>query len=62
MRKPTINLSDCVLCEICVELCPEIFKINDAGFVEVADLKKYNKKCVKEASKNCPKNCISFES
>ncbi|MBW1649826.1 MAG: ferredoxin [Deltaproteobacteria bacterium] len=62
MNKPTINLSDCVLCEICVELCPEIFKINAVGFVEVADIKEYNKKRLKEAAKNCPENCISFES
>ena len=61
MKRPNINLSDCVLCEICVELCPEIFKINEVGFIEVLALKEYNKNCVKEATKNCPKNCISFE-
>ena len=59
--KPNIDLSDCIICEICVELCPEIFKINDVGFIEVADLKKYNTDCIKEAVQNCPKNCISFE-
>ncbi len=62
MNRPTINLSDCVLCEICVELCPEIFKINEAGFIEILDIKEYDQDCIKEAAKNCPENCISFES
>jgi ferredoxin len=59
--KPIINLSDCVFCEICVELCPKIFKINEAGFIEISDIKKYDKDCIKEAATNCPEDCITFE-
>ncbi len=61
MIKPVIELSDCINCEICVGLCPDIFKLNDAGFIEVIELTLYSEECIKEAVKNCPKNCIYIE-
>ena len=61
MRRPVVDLSTCILCEVCVAACPEVFQINDAGWVEVADLEDYPEECVNEAIKNCPKDCISWE-
>ena len=55
---PVVELSDCKLCEVCVEACPSVFRINDAGYVEVADLSEYPEQEVKEAIKNCPVDCI----
>lgn len=37
MKKPIIDISECVLCDICVELCPDVFIKNTAGYVEVAE-------------------------
>jgi len=37
MNRPVVELGDCTLCEGCVALCPQVFRINDAGFVEVVD-------------------------
>ncbi len=61
MRRPEIELSDCIVCEICVAVCPEVFSLNDAGYIEVADLTDYPDACVDEASRNCPKDCIFWE-
>lgn len=61
MKKPFINLSDCIICEVCTAVCPSVFKLNDAGFIEVADLAEYPFGDVEEAIKNCPGDCISWE-
>jgi len=39
---------------------PAVFKICDAGFIEVAELSAYPENEVDEAIKNCPANCISW--
>lgn len=61
MKKPVVELSDCILCEICVEYCPEVFRMNEAGYVEVIDLPDYPGKIVEEAIKNCPADCIYWD-
>jgi len=61
MKKPAIELASCILCNICVELAPNAFKINDAGFVEVLILDDYSDQDIHEAVKNCPKDCIIYE-
>ncbi len=61
METPVVDLGCCVLCELCVELAPHAFRINDAGFVEVLLLDNYLDEDINEAVKSCPKDCISFE-
>lgn len=61
MKIPVVELSDCILCEICVEVCPEVFRINDAGYVEIIHLSDYPKEIVDEAIKNCPADCIFWD-
>ncbi len=58
---PVIELESCIFCEICVELAPHAFRINDAGFVEVLSLDDYLDEDILEAIKNCPKDCIVWE-
>lgn len=60
MNIPVIELSECILCEVCSEACPSVFRINDAGYVEVADLTEYPVEEVDEAIKHCPSECISW--
>ena len=57
---PVVELSECKLCEVCVDACPAVFRINDAGFIEVADLAEYPDAEVEEAIKNCPTDCIQL--
>jgi ferredoxin len=61
MKKPSIDLGECILCEICVDLCPEAFKLNELGYIEVAELSVYPEEDVDEAVRNCPSSCISWE-
>jgi ferredoxin len=65
MPTPVINLEYCIGCEICVELAPEVFRINDMAYVEVLpsadDPSLAIHEAVHEAIKNCPKDCISIE-
>lgn len=60
MKVPEVDLSDCILCEVCRDACPEVFSLNDAGYIEVADLPDYPEETVEEAIKNCPASCISW--
>jgi len=61
LKRPFIELSDCVLCDICTDYCPEAFRMNEAGFVEVVNLDEYPEKDVNEVIKTCRGDCISWE-
>jgi ferredoxin len=61
MKRPVVELSDCIRCDVCVEACPRVFRMNDAGYVEVMDLDAYPEEEVNEAVKNCPADCIRWE-
>lgn len=61
MRKPVVELSDCILCGICTEVCPSVFFLNEANFIQIKELKCYPISEVDEAIKNCPADCISWE-
>jgi len=49
------------LCGVCVEACPAVFRLNAAGYIEVADLSDYPQKDVDEAIKHCPADCIYWQ-
>ena len=61
MKNPDIDLSDCSMCGICVDLCPMTFQINEAGYVEVIYSADYSQEDIDEAIKNCRGNCISWK-
>ncbi|NNG01186.1 MAG: ferredoxin [Desulfobacteraceae bacterium] len=61
MKKPMVDMASCTLCLGCVEMAPEVFSENDAGYIEVADLDDYPQDAVNEAIKYCPEDCISWE-
>lgn len=61
MEKPVVDLGCCILCEICTDMAPHAFTINDSGFLEVVLLDDYSDDDINEAIKNCPKDCITWE-
>jgi ferredoxin len=44
-----------------VEVSPEVFRLNDAGYIEVTELETYPQDEVNEAIKYCPTDCISWQ-
>ena len=60
MKVPVVELSDCIVCGVCVETCPEVFRLNDAGYIEVIDLQIYAELEVNDAIKYCPVDCIHW--
>jgi len=61
MKTPVVDLSECTMCGICTEICPLVFKVNGAGYIEVLECDIYPEKDVLEAVKNCPEQCIVFQ-
>ena len=60
MKIPVVELGDCIQCEVCREACPSVFRMNEAGYIEVVDFNEYPEAEVEEAIKNCPVDCISW--
>ena len=60
MKNLEVDLSDCSRCGICVDLCTEVFQLNDAGYVEVIHSDVYPEEDIDEAIKNCRDDCISW--
>ncbi len=61
MKQPSVELSDCISCGVCVEVSPEVFRLNDAEYIEVTELETYPQDEVNEAIKYCPTDCISWQ-
>ena len=61
MKKPDIDIGDCTLCMGCVEICPEVFRYNDAGYIEIIELKEYTEGCIGDAIMLCPEDCIHWQ-
>jgi ferredoxin len=60
MKTPVVELGDCILCGICIEVAPSVFKLSSAGYIEISELPSYPEEEVDEAIKNCPADCISW--
>ena len=59
---PVIDLSECTDCDSCLELCPTVFKRNEAtGHIEVIDLTEFPEEDVQKAIRMCPADCIRWE-
>ena len=58
---PVIDISNCTKCEVCTDVCPEVFKKNsDTGMIEIIELEQYPMDEVQEAIINCPSGCIDM--
>lgn len=62
MADVVIDHDECIGCEACVELCPEVFEFDSdeekAYVIEGAD---GGADCVDEAIASCPAECITIE-
>ena len=60
-RVPALDPGRCVGCDACIELCPDIFRRTEAGWIEVLERDAYDEQCVQEAINCCPSECIGWE-
>ena len=61
MKYPVVELSECIRCGVCEAVCPEVFRLTDAGYIQVAELSEYPTELVEDAIKNCPADCIYWQ-
>jgi ferredoxin len=61
MKKPVVEISDCIRCGICVDVCPSVFFLNEVNFIQITELTLYPVSEVDEAIKNCPAKCIFWQ-
>ena len=62
-KKVVIDSDECIGCESCVELCPEIFEFDDENEKAVVILPEGgDEDCIEDAISNCPVECISYTS
>jgi ferredoxin len=61
-KRVVIDTEECVGCQTCVELCPDVFTFNDASEkAEVAQEEGGPEDCIEEAMSSCPVECIKWE-
>ncbi len=61
-KKVAIDQEECVGCETCVELCPEVFGFDDnEEKAYVIKEEGGDEACIDEAVGSCPASCITNE-
>lgn len=60
LKKPEVDLSECVLCDICIELCPHVFRKNHADYIEVVENETYPEEDINDIIKSCRGKCIEW--
>ncbi len=61
-KKVLLDQEECIGCESCVELCPEVFAFDhEAAKAYVLEGSDPELDCVEEAVVACPVACISVE-
>lgn len=61
MKIPVLDMDQCVECDVCIDICPTVFRRNDLGRIEVIELVECPEEEVAEVIKNCPGDCICWE-
>lgn len=56
-----IDENECIGCETCVELCPDVFEMNEDSEKAVVKEPDSDLECVEEAIDSCPSEAISRE-
>jgi ferredoxin len=60
-RSIIIDVYECNGCGSCVEICPEVFVLDDGEKATLVDSNAEVTEKVEEAAAYCPKKCIYFE-
>lgn len=58
----TIDEEECIGCQTCVELCPEVFDFDqDTEKAQVRSEAMGSEGCIQEAVDSCPTSCIKID-
>jgi len=61
-KRVTIDTDECIGCGSCVELCPEVFELDEiAGKAEVKLPEGGDEDCIEDAISTCPVECIHLD-
>ena len=61
-KQVNLDQEECIGCESCVEICPEVFAFNeDEEKAYVLAPEGGDIECAEEASASCPVECITIE-
>jgi ferredoxin len=60
MKKPAVDQELCIGCELCVDMCPEVFEMNDDGHATAKDPAGAAEAKIQEAIDACPVEAISW--
>ena len=56
-----VDQQECISCGLCVEVCPEVFRLNDQDVSEVHNPAGAPEEKIQEAIDSCPVQCIHWE-
>jgi ferredoxin len=59
-KTPYVEQSICTGCELCEQICPEVFRMNDEGLSEVYNPQGASEEKIQDAIDSCPVQCISW--
>jgi ferredoxin len=61
-KKVVIDADECVACGTCVEICPEVFALEDGADAATVILETGGpEEAIQEAMDSCPVECIAWE-
>jgi ferredoxin len=58
---PYVDKKECISCGLCVEMVPEVFKLDDDDLAEVFDPEGASEDNIQEAVDACPVSCIHWK-
>ena len=58
---PYVDQNECTGCELCMEMCPEVFRMNEEGLSEAYNREGAPEEKIQDAIDNCPVECISWK-
>lgn len=60
--KADVDKTGCISCELCAEICPEVFRMDDEGYAEAyAPVTPELLDSAMEARDSCPSEVITIE-